>query len=246
MYNEWDLLGGSAVAVRRRLIAAALITGAVTLGGCGKIGQQKWEPKDPAAISIREDGSITEIVNEELDQSWYDASELQNMIQSEVSDYNQKNGADSVTVKKLEAENGTINLEMEYASADDYAQFNNVEFYYGSMINAQLKGYLFDASYKKVKDGVVQGAAVSGSEVIKNMADQVLIVRAPLEVEVPGDITFTSSNAEVLSSSVVNATGEQDADEEEGLVLPSNAVYKGAEASMEEKAAANRVYIIFE
>lgn len=228
------------------MIAAVLAGGAVMLGGCDKLGGEKWVPKEPAAISIKKDGTITEIVNEKLDESWYDAAELQNMINSEVSDYNSKSGEESVKVAAFESEGGAVKLEMQYASAEDYAAFNNVEFYYGSMINAQLEGYLFDVSYKKVRDGIVQGSSVSGSEVIKNMADQVLIVRAPLEVEVPGEVTFTSTNAEVLSSSVVNATGEQDEEEKEGLLLPSNEVYMGEEASLAERAAANRVYIVFE
>ena len=135
---------------------------------------------------------------------------------------------------------------MKYASAEDYEEFNNTEFYYGSMINAQLEGYLFDVNYKRVKDGVVEGSSVSGSEVIKEMAQQVLIVRAPLEVHVPGNVLYTSTNAEVLSSDVVNATGEQDEDEGATIVLPSSAVYKTEESSFAEQTAANRVYIIFE
>ena len=119
--------------------------------------------------------------------------------------------------------------------------------YYGSVINAQLSGYLFDASYKKVSNGVVQGSSVSGSEAIKRMDKQVLILRAPMEVHVPGDVLFTSTNAEVLAADVVNATGESEDEEDEGLILPSNAVYKAEDdVSFAEATAANRVYIIFD
>lgn len=234
------------VEARKILMAAAAAAGAVLLGGCEMLGQDTWKPQGTAAISIDEDGVITEIIQEKLDAAYYDAAELQNMVNSEVGDYNAENGADSVKVGEFETAEGSVSLTMEYASAEDYAQFNNVEFYYGSMINAQLEGYLFDVSYKKVRDGVVEGSAVSGSEVIKNLADQVLIVRAPLEVHVPGNVLYTSTNADVLASNVVNATGKSSEEEEEGLVLPSNAVYKGEEATFAEQAAANRVYIIFE
>ena len=74
-----------------------------------------------------------------------------------------------------------------------------------------------------------------------------MVVHAPLEVNVPGSILYTSTNAEILADNVVNATGEQDEEEEEGLVLPSNTVYTSEnDATFEEKEAANRVYIIFE
>lgn len=228
--------------------AVGLCMGVLLLGGCEMLNQDKrWEPREADAISISEEGSITEYVRDTLDEAYYSAAELEQMIQSEVSDYNAKNGADSVQVKEFTAEGSDVRLTMEYAKAEDYAAFNNVEFYYGSMINAQLNGYLFDGSYKRVRDGVVQGAAVSGSEVLKKMAAEVLIVTAPLEVHLPGSVIFTGTNAEVLSASDVNATGKTDAEAENtGLVLPSSAVYTGEEKSFEERAAANRVYIIFE
>ena len=232
--------------MRKTLAAAVLMAAVSLLGGCEMLQQEKWEPQESAAISIDEEGIITEIIQEKLDAAYYDATELQTMIDKEVADYNSQHGENSITVKTYEAAEGSVKLIMEYASAEDYATFNNVEFYYGSMINAQLEGYLFDVSYKKVRDGVVQGSAVSVSEVIRNMAATVMVVRAPLEVKVPGEVMYTSTNAEVLGTSVVNATGEQDDKTDEGLVLPSNAVYKGEEATFEEEAAANRVYIVFE
>lgn len=232
--------------MRKTLAAAALFAGVSLLGGCDMLQQETWEPQESAAISIDEAGSITEIIQEKLDAAYYDAAELQTMIDKEVADYNSQHGENSITVKTYEAAEGSVKLIMEYATAEDYAAFNNVEFYYGSMINAQLEGYLFDVSYKKVRDGVVQGSEVSGSEVIRNMADTVLVVRAPLEVKVPGEVIYTSTNAEVLETSVVNATGEQEDEADEGLVLPSNAVYRGQKATFEEQAAANRVYIVFE
>lgn len=224
---------------------AALAAGMMLLGGCEMLEQKKWTPQEPAAISIAEDGSITEIVQESLDESYYDAAELEQMITDEVSRYNAENGEGAITVQKAEFAEGVFRLQMQYASAADYALFNNTELYYGSMINAQLAGYLFDVSYKKVNDGVVQGSPVDGSEVIKQMGDQVLILRAPMEVHVPGNVLFTSTNAEVLAADVVNAIGETQEKKEE-LILPSNAVYKGREASYEEQEAAKRVYIIFE
>ena len=238
------LLGGTTVVAKKILWMAAVFAGVLLLGGCGR-GRGGWTPGEPTAISIAEDGTVTEIVQETFDASYYNADELQSMITSEVSQYNTENGEGSVEMEEFSAEDGTVSLQMKYASASDYAEFNNTEFYYGSMIDAQLEGYLFDVGFKQVRNGTVHGSEVTGSEVIKNMADQVLVVRAPLEIKVPGNVTFTSSNAEVLSADVVNATGEQEEEEDAGLVLPSSAVYR-EESTYTEKTEANRVYIIFE
>ncbi|MFR3321576.1 MAG: hypothetical protein ACLTSZ_11135 [Lachnospiraceae bacterium] len=92
-----------------------------------------------------------------------------------------------------------------------------------------------------------RASAVSGSEVVEKMAAEVLVVTAPLEVHVPGNVLYTTSNAEVLASDDVNATGKT-AEEatDKGLELPSKQVYIGEEKSFDEKAAASRVYIIYQ
>lgn len=223
---------------------AALALGALTLTGCELLGYDSWEPQGSAAVSIAADGSVKEIISDTLDAAYYDATELGTMVQSEVNDYNTKHGEDTIQVSKLETEDGNISLVLDYASAKDYAEFNNTEFFYGTIISAQLEGYLFDVPYKKVEDGVVKADAVDGSEVVRELDKQVLILKAPQEVRVPGDVLYVSANAEVLSNNVVNATGEQE--EDEGLILPSNTVYKPEETSFTERSAASRVYIIFD
>lgn len=245
MYNEWDLLGGSTVEVRKSGITALLAAGVLLLGGCEMLEQETWTPEEADAIELHKDGSITESIQETLDAAYYDSSELQAMVNAEVQEYNGKNGEDSVKVKSYRAEGDTVKLVLTYASAEDYAQFNNVEFSYGSLIHAQLEGYLFDVPYQRISGGsAVQ--TVSGSEVIKHMDADVLVVRAPLEIKVPGSVLFTSTNAEMISDNIVHATGESAQEEEPELVLPSNTVYHGEEETFEETQAANRVYIIFE
>lgn len=229
---------------RTGVLLAVLAFGLILLSGCEMLERQSWQPQEPDAISIAADGSVTEIISDKLDAAYYSGTELEAMIQTEVSDYNAKHGEDTILIDKLEIEEGNVSLVLKYASAADYADFNNTEFFYGTIISAQLAGYLFDVPYKKVADGVVQGGIVEGSEVIRGMDRQVLVLKAPAEVRVPGEVLYTSTNAEVLAADVVNATGEQK--EEEGLVLPSSAVYKGEEASFTERSAASRVYIIFD
>ncbi|MCD7819989.1 MAG: hypothetical protein LUH07_13235, partial [Lachnospiraceae bacterium] len=58
----------------RKTAAAVLCACAVLCGGCGMINkeQAEWTPQESDAISIASDGSVTEIVQETLDQSYYD------------------------------------------------------------------------------------------------------------------------------------------------------------------------------
>ena len=183
---------------RKIAVTAVLCAGVIMMGGCSMLDQEKeWKPQKSSAISVGKDGTITEYVSDTLDESYYSDTELQSMIESEISDYNSKNGENSVSMKDFQVNGKDVQLTMEYKKAEDYAQFNHTEFYYGSMINAQLAGYLFDVSYKEVKNGAAGSAEISGTDVLKNMASEVMIVTAPLEVHVPGNVLYTSDNAQV-------------------------------------------------
>lgn len=222
--------------MKKIAVTAGLIGCTMMMGGCALLNKDaEWEPQQSSAISIGEDGTITEYVNDKLDEDYYSASELQTMIEAEVREYNGQNGENSVVMKEFKTEGKDVHLTMEYAAAEDYAQFNHTEFYYGSMINAQIAGYLFDVTYNEIENGTVAAAGVSGTEVLKNMAAEVMVVTAPLEVIVPGNVIFTSENAEMVSSNDVNASGTE---------KESSASDK--EKSFHEKAAEKRVYIIFE
>jgi len=234
------------VTAKKRAALAVICAGAMLSGGCStlNLGGTAWTPQESEAISVASDGSVTEIVQETLDQSYYDLTELEEMINSEVDEYNAENGEDSVEVRSFSNDGSTVTLKLWYSSTEDYAAFNNIEFFSGSIISAQLEGYLFDVSFYRVTDGEISGSEVSYSTVFEDMSAEVVIVQAPMEVHVEGqDVTFISTNAEMISADTVYASGETD--EQEALVLPSSKVYEGEEESYAEQKIANRVYIIY-
>ncbi len=236
---------------KRRAAAAALLAAVTLLGGCSEVeqfleGETSWTPQETDAISIAADGSVTEIVQDTLEESYYDVSELESMINSEITEYNAEHGEDTIKVERFETENQAVTLELWYSSAEDYAEFNNVEFFCGSIIGAQIEGYLFDTSFYRVTDGTAGDSTLSSSRVFKDMSLQVVVVQAPMEVHVEGGtVEYISTNAEMISSDTVSATGEQD-NEEDTLVLPSSKVYEGEETTYEEEKLANRVYIVYD
>lgn len=135
---------------RKIAVTAVLCAGVIMMGGCSMLDQEKeWKPQKSSAISVGKDGTITEYVSDTLDESYYSDTELQSMIESEISDYNSKNGENSVSMKDFQVNGKDVQLTMEYKKAEDYAQFNHTEFYYGSMINAQLADYRLTFPIKK-------------------------------------------------------------------------------------------------
>ena len=79
------------------------------------------------SIRISKSGIIKETVNEDFDSSTYSETELREMIDQSITDYNSDSDKkDSVKLSKLTIKNGKAVLVMEYADAETYSEFNNI------------------------------------------------------------------------------------------------------------------------
>ncbi|MDO5424969.1 MAG: hypothetical protein Q4F41_14700 [Eubacteriales bacterium] len=209
--------------------AKILFVTACTLGiltGCSK-----FDP-DGTAIMARKDGDVTAVVMETLDQSYYDSTELQNLINQDVAAYNASAGAENITVKEFEVVNQTANLTMDYASGEDYAAFNNVTFYTGDVLGAYDAGYDFQTTFQKVEKGNVTDSQVTRQEVLNSYNYYTVIMEEAMDVQVEGSIVYASSNVQitgkntcrVVSSSYASQTEAEETEAstmEDGTVLLS-------------------------
>lgn len=237
-----------------RLTAVVMCT--LMLSGCDLkervedlLGTGAWEPGE-TNLTVREDGTLTETVIDQLDQSYYNSEELNQMITETVSVYNQSHGADAVKVDSLSLENNQVVVTMTYRSASDYADYNNVRFYNGSMLGAEMEGYLFYTQFRKVDDGVAEVDAISNEEPLKHKEYQVLVTDASHLVQVPGDVVYVSVNAAPMGKREVQPVTEEVIEvQQDGLLLPSSAVYVEAETDGPVTAKdleKNYLYIIYE
>lgn len=245
-----------------RLTAAVMCT--LTLCGCDLqetaeklelpdavkelFGEADWEPEETYLVT-RKDGTLTETVIDKLDREYYVAEELQEMINRSVQEYGQNHGADAVKIDSLSLENNQIVLTMTYQSAQDYADYNNVKFYNGSMLGAELEGYLFYNQFRKVEDGVTDGETIGNEEPLKHKEYQVLVTDDSHLVQVPGDVVYVSANAVPAGRREVQPAGESVSASQQELVLPSSAVYveeKKDKTVTAKDLEKNYIYIIYE
>ena len=203
---------------------AAVIMCTLMLSACGLLEEKAWEPTE-TSLEVKKDGTLTETVIDQLDQSYYSSSELESMINSSVSEYNQSHGADAVKVDSLSLANNQVVLKMTYKTAEDYADYNNVRFYNGSMLGAEMEGFLFYNQFKEVEEGTVMGENISNEEPLKHKEYQVLVTGTSHVVRVPGDVVYVSANGAPVGEKEVKPVKETKTSEQEGLVLPSSAVY---------------------
>ncbi len=128
---------------------------------------------------------------EQLDQSYYDETELKEFVDSAVEEYNTENGKNSVKVDDLTVEDGTAKLRMDYETVDDYTAFNGVELYEGKIVQALAAGYDFDTDFAGVdKDGSVTG--VTRGDILAQEDLKVVIIKAKTDVSIDGKILYVS------------------------------------------------------
>ena len=232
----------------RQLGITLAVSGAVLLGGCSQLLPEKVQEwtVDRTAVTVSKEGTVTETIIDQLNQDYYSADELSAMISETVSEYNGAHSADSITVTGQAIENGSINLQLTYQKPEDYADYNRLVFFNGSMLDAQVAGYDFDTEFCKVSGGTVEEPQ-SNSEALSHKELRALIMDTSHAAVVPGKIRYISANAQLLGTYAAAVKDTEQRETEAGLVLPSSAVYTPEESSAaSEDAGQNFLYIIYE
>lgn len=161
------------------------------------------------AITVEEDGSISVSIAESFDKSYYDKDELQKMILTEAASYNRQTGEASINVNKVAVENGMALVKMNYRNPEDYAAFNDREFFVGTPQQAEEKGY----DLNTVLSGAKNTMETVGKADILAMTDYTLLITNEKDsVTLNGKAAYLSSNVTV-SKNLKTVSFEEDSEE---------------------------------
>lgn len=202
---------------------AAAIAIAVFLTGCSTLDRivgaddwKDWTP-DSTSIQVSADDSVTETIFDTLDQSWYEGNELQDMIARSMNEYNEGHTPGAVNVKSYSDADGQVKVVIRYQTGDDFSEYNNVMFFAGSILEAQMKGFLFDSPFYVVDGAELSGGAIDSSEPLSHKEYSVVISDGTHVVQVPGEIRYVSDGARLVNSHVATA----ESSEGESVSVPS-------------------------
>ncbi len=199
------------------LTAAGLA--AMMLSGCG---QEEEVAKDANrdTVFIDKKGNISEFICSDFTADYYDEDELKDFINEKVDAYTDLYGQETVEVEKYGVENGVAKLTLKYYDPTDYAEFNGVTFFSGSVVEAQADGYKFSGDFVSVEEGVT-GVAASGSEISTNEKLKCVIIGQETDVNVAGEIVYVSvGSVEVISKSEAHVTYDSlSADPQVGYII---------------------------
>jgi hypothetical protein len=133
----------------------------------------------------------------DFDKDYYDESELSEFISETVDTYVAKAGEGTVEVQDFAVENQKAHLYLNYASAEDYAEFNGVEFFAGTVLEARAAGY-------ELPDDLT---AVTDKDISADDADnKIVIIGQQTSVRIDGTILYVSDNASATAGNEADVT----------------------------------------
>lgn len=166
-----------------------LLSALIFLSGCGSIDDVKQ-----STVTVNKKGVVTEVLIEDFSSEKYDGEELKTSVKELVDAYNKKAGKEQVTLKKSEVKEGTAVVQLRFETDEDYRGFNQVDFFAGTVKEAEEEGYDFSGEFVDGKGEKV----LPGTVPDKCQEEMVMIIREPLAVLVPGTVLYASKNMELL------------------------------------------------
>lgn len=200
----------------RKSIGVLLVTvfSLMLLTACGKALKV-----DNNTVYVQKKGKIIGATVESFDKDYYDGTELEEYINQRVADYISGHDQKSVKVDSFSVEEGMARLNIRYAGYEDYAEFNGIEMFVGTVPQAMAAGYDFEDEFLAVEDGMLSGSADKDT-VTAESGYKVVILNEKVNVKVDGTIQYVSSRYTSLAAKdTVNITLPEDAQDGEELTL---------------------------
>lgn len=190
--------------MRRKLYAALLFFAAASIAtACGASFEA-----DESTVYITKEGNVIGADIEDFNEDYYDEEELKSYITESIEDYVESNGDGSLELDRFQIEsseeNGaTAQLYLNYATYIDYALFNDVTMFAGTVPQAQQEGYTFDQGFQKVEEGAAAGS-MDVKELLEDADIRVVVIGEETVVRVDGEIQCVSEgNTEVSGKNTV-------------------------------------------
>lgn len=174
---------------KKRLLLAAVCLSLV-LTGCGMAGEV-----DTTTVFVKKDGKIEENIVTDFDKEYYSVGGLEQTLAGEISEYNQTEGLDSVTLDEVEQdiESNQVRVKITYSNGENYSRMHNQVFFCGTVSDAYNAGYTFVSMIDQET-----GTAVSETAVLELGSSKIVISEESVNVNVAGNITHVSEGVTLL------------------------------------------------
>ncbi len=193
--------------------AVCLIFGGTFLGGCSE-QEQVYVPVTSNTLEVTEEGRLIAYIVEDFDKDYYDINELKDMVNAEISAYNEANASLSteagrapvIVDKVMMAEDGSRKavVALNFQGIAAYMDYMGEEVFFGTVSEAINAGYEMEGVLKAVKNG----EALIGDKLKKNGEKKILIVGDEVTVRTYNAVQYLSNNASLTTNGYVDATAQ--------------------------------------
>lgn len=188
----------------RRWISAIYILAAVALlAGCGS----SFQPS-VTSLYVQKNGEITQAIVESFEKDYYSDKEFQSMIEKEVDAYNQNYGEERITIERLEVEDETLYLLLDFKDADTYEHYNETYCFSGTVDEALNEGLSFNMDFKDA-----EYEEYSTADVTEKKSNSVVVLKEEGIVQLEKPVKYVSNNVEVISKHMVQVMPIEDENE---------------------------------
>ena len=201
-----------------KLLTTILILTLFMIFGLTGCGEKVVVPVMEPTVEITEEGELIAYLVEDFDKEYYDLGELETMVREEVADFVKdqdlvaEDGKEEMTVESVAmAADGSkkVVVALRFANSEIYADYFDVEAFFGTVSQAQKAGYGLSAALTDVKDGEI----FTEEDAQKNSKRKILIIEGSVIVRCPKEVLYIGTNASLTEEGFVDCT------ESEGLKL---------------------------
>ena len=201
-----------------KLLTTILILTLFMIFGLAGCSEKEVIPVTEPTVEITEDGELIAYLVEDFDKEYYDLGELETMVREEVADFVKdqdlaaEDGKEGMTVESVAmAADGSkkVVVALRFANSEIYADYFDVEAFFGTVSQAQKAGYGLSAALTDVENGEI----FTEEDVQKNSKRRILIIEGSVVVRCPKEVLYIGTNASLTEEGFVDCT------ESEGLKL---------------------------
>lgn len=177
----------------------------VVLSGCNA---QNPDKIGATTIYVDKEGKIIETVVEDFSMSHYSDEELKQFIEQDISLYHENKGEEVVGLEFFEVKDEIVKVQMSFATAEDYREFNSVDIFNGTISEALSSGYSLDVILKALPE---EEETIGIHEILTMQDKKVLITDVPARLRCELPILYVSEDTVVIDEYEVDAFENTDA-----------------------------------
>ncbi len=207
---------------KRIALAIALILTFTLVAGCSKASKDKGYTATYQGEYMRvyNDESLLVEYAEKFDDSKYSITELENMVNNEINEFNSEYSKDNgMSLDSVKEEKGVAKVRLKFATIKDYVVYNNVyvnsekkmEFFVGTYKEALEKKYKFDCDFYEAESNKIGKKKLDIDYILENEdSDRIMVINTThgVTMRVEGTIKYVTGDVKMKNDSAFTSNGD--------------------------------------